>query len=110
MTRPKKVCAQPGCTTLLPLGVSRCPRHRLPKRGRQHRLVAATVVLHATVCAECGLPPTADDPLTGDHITPVVLGGRDVESNYRAVHRSCNSRNGAKIRDRAVARPDTETP
>lgn len=93
----RKTCAAAGCTVLLPVGTTRCPGHALPKRGAQHRRASNPVVKSATVCWICNLPPTSSDPLTADHIIPRALGGLDITSNYRAAHRSCNSRRGSKL-------------
>ncbi|GAA4100862.1 AAA family ATPase [Nonomuraea soli] len=42
-------------------------------------------------CAICGLPPTADDPLTAGHIVDRQLGGSNDVSNYQPEHLSCGS-------------------
>lgn len=62
--------------------------------GGTHRRAAEKIVKTAAVCAICGKPPTADDPLTADHTVPRAHGG--VDSPLRAVHRTCNSRRGAR--------------
>jgi 5-methylcytosine-specific restriction endonuclease McrA len=35
--------------------------------------------------------------LTADHVVARADGGRNVRSNYRAAHASCNSRRGARV-------------
>ena len=47
-------------------------------------------------CAICGREFTDDDPPTRDHIIPVVKGGGLTRENVQALHRSCNSRKGAR--------------
>jgi len=54
----------------------------------------------ATRCHLCGKPPTADDPLTADHIIPASLGGA-ARGNLAAAHLSCNS--GRKARPIAAS-------
>lgn len=63
--------------------------------GYDHQQAAAAVLADATVCAECGLPPTPDDPLTGGHIIDRQLGGSNEPGNYQPEHRSCNARKRA---------------
>lgn len=55
--------------------------------GRRKR----AMLEHATACWICGLPATADDPLTADHLVPGHL-----DSPLAPAHRSCNSRRGNK--------------
>jgi hypothetical protein len=64
--------------------------------GAAHRARAKALLAVAQVCEICGRPPTPTDPLTADHTTPRSQGG--AESPLRAVHRSCNSRDGATLR------------
>lgn len=105
---PAKFCL--GCGELTRNG-SRCeecteewtarrnarPKANTTKRGlgHAHRMRAQAVVAAAQVCAECGQPPTKEDPLTADHTIPRSQGGAD--SPLRAVHRSCNSRAGGRL-------------
>lgn len=42
------------------------------------------------VCQRCG----TDEDLTGDHITPISQGGRNVISNLQLLCRKCNGRKG----------------
>jgi 5-methylcytosine-specific restriction endonuclease McrA len=53
------------------------------------------MVAAAGSCAICGLPARPGDPLTADHVVPRSRGGVDSIVNYRAAHRSCNSRRGS---------------
>jgi 5-methylcytosine-specific restriction endonuclease McrA len=47
-------------------------------------------------CVDCGTGGTPDNPLTGDHIVPRVLGGKDERANVAVRCRTCNSRKGAR--------------
>jgi 5-methylcytosine-specific restriction endonuclease McrA len=69
------------------------PRHR--HNDQSYRQNRQAVLSAATVCALCGKPPTPDDPLTVDHIVPLVHGGTHHSGNLRPAHSSCNSRRGA---------------
>jgi 5-methylcytosine-specific restriction endonuclease McrA len=88
--RPCLVCRRPTRG-------ARCPAHALPRRGHAHAVAANAAVANALACWRCGKPGTPDDPLTGDHVIARAHGGTDDPSNYRASHRSCNSRAGAAI-------------
>ena len=92
-------CLELGCTELTNL--SRCPLHAKVKErkrgtptqrgyGYRYQQERAAVLHNASRCAICGLPPTATDPLTADHIVPLSRGG-GIEGNLRPAHRSCNS-------------------
>jgi len=61
-----------------------------------YRRARAELLAAAARCAICGQPPTAGDPLTADHITPLAEHGTHHRTNLRAAHRSCNSRRGAR--------------
>jgi 5-methylcytosine-specific restriction endonuclease McrA len=85
---------------------SRCKRCRAKRErqrgtrdernvGTQHKRIRKQVLAEESVCWMCGLPALPGDPLTADHIIPRAAGGRTVRENYRAAHRSCNSRRGA---------------
>lgn len=45
-------------------------------------------------CSYCG----STEDLTGDHITPVSVGGLNTPSNIRVLCRACNSSRGAKTK------------
>ena len=65
--------------------------------GAEHRRMREQVLREETACWICGGHGTADDPLTADHVVARADGGRNVRSNYRAAHLSCNSRRGARV-------------
>jgi 5-methylcytosine-specific restriction endonuclease McrA len=52
-------------------------------------------------CAWCGQPARLGDPLTADHVIPLLLGG-GIEGNLVAAHRSCNSARTASVRRRVA--------
>ena len=64
--------------------------------GHAYRKVAAQVLAQEHTCWLCGMPPTATDPLTVDHVIPRAKGGTHQRSNLRAAHSSCNSKRGAR--------------
>jgi 5-methylcytosine-specific restriction endonuclease McrA len=63
---------------------------------RRRRKARALLLATATHCWICGQPPRPGDPLVADHLIPRAHGGPDALFNYRAAHRSCNARRGAK--------------
>jgi len=65
--------------------------------GAEHRRIREQVLREETACWICGGRGTTDDPLTADHVVARAGGGRNVRSNYRAAHASCNSSRGAKV-------------
>jgi 5-methylcytosine-specific restriction endonuclease McrA len=88
-----KACSR--CGAPAQPGSNRCHRHPPnPISARPHRRVRAAVLADADRCWICGQPPTADDPLTFDHVTPRNHGGVASIDNARAAHLSCNSRRG----------------
>lgn len=60
--------------------------------GRRWRQVSAEAIRRQPWCSECG----SRDDLTGDHLIPVSVGGRDTLANARVLCRSCNARRGAR--------------
>ena len=83
-----------------------CQRTYETQRGRRTahgRYDAKWVKLSARAkvehpwCSVCGHPGDADNPLTGDHITPHRAGGKNVRSNVQVMCRRCNSRKGASL-------------
>lgn len=107
---PKRFCI--GCDQLTDSNTTRCPtcqakatkrRQRRPNTtarglGAAHRAAAKAVLAQAQVCHWCGKPPTADNPLTADHVVARVHGGGD--GPLVAAHRSCNSQRGGQTRRR----------
>lgn len=71
---------------------ARCPRCKAGRKAQRNAEAARSLatVVAASVCAICGDPPTATDPLTADHVVPLSRGG--FGGPMRAAHRSCNSR------------------
>jgi 5-methylcytosine-specific restriction endonuclease McrA len=71
------------------------PHRRFRSTARWQRMRAAQKARQPW-CSACGHRGSADNPLTVDHVVPVILGGaKFAESNLRTLCRSCNSRKGA---------------
>lgn len=76
------------------------------RRNQMRSRIAAT----GAACHLCGravnysLP--ASDPMSFvvDHLTAIARGGRDDITNAAAAHRICNSRRGAREKDKKVRR------
>lgn len=92
-----------ACQEALRLRQNARPKGNTTQRGlgADHRRRARELDLAnpATVCARCGLPGTAEDPLTAGHVIARSQGGGD--GPLQPEHRSCNSRAGAELRRRA---------
>lgn len=43
-------------------------------------------------CVYCGVPESADTPMTMDHVKPISKGGAHILSNLRPACRACNGR------------------
>lgn len=92
-------CNTRDCPNLVPVGKgSHCPTHaRAISRqrggpGYRAQLRARASQASAGVCAACGSPGLAEDPLVLDHILSLSLGGDNDPSNLRLIHRSLNAR------------------
>lgn len=81
------ICDRVGPTT-------RCPEHRLRRRGHQDRQLRAIVLAEETRCHYCQQPARPGDPFEMAHIIARARGGPLVRSNVAAAHRSCNRREG----------------
>lgn len=109
---PKRFCI--GCRKLFDrslTGTQRCPACQAPAdRARNARASSSSRGLGwkfsqrkqddhayqaATACHWCGLPFTAADPKTADHLIPRSRGGSD--GPIVAAHRSCNSHRGGQL-------------
>lgn len=101
--RPPRQCL--GCRRLIATGQPRCPAcaasHEAIRNRRKRQLYGtaayqtarAALLSNATRCWICGKPPTADDPLTADHVEPLARQhGAPNHLDLRPAHRSCNSR------------------
>jgi hypothetical protein len=96
---PMKVCRKHGLYQPGPPSIpgGRCPNcYRGHNRGRQHRKVRAQVLAEETVCWICGNPPTEYDPLTLDHVVPLLKAerrqGRTAEQHTAAATRGAARR------------------
>lgn len=76
-----------------------CPRCRpgrkLTYNDNQYQRNRHIILANARVCAITGLPPTATDPLTCDHIIALSAGGTHELKNLRPVLASVNKSRGA---------------
>ncbi|MEV4180197.1 HNH endonuclease signature motif containing protein [Streptosporangium canum] len=112
---PRRECLNPQCRALHSGPGPRCPtctsqqeQARAAARGTttqrglgaDHQAAARQVLATAELCAKCGLPPTADDPLEAGHRIARVHGGTNDIANYQPEHRSCNRSQGAGLRRR----------
>ncbi len=96
MLRPCLICGTPAKG-------SRCAKHALPPRGAAHRRARKQVLAGATVCAECGQPPTPDNPLTLGHVVARAHGGGLEPSNTQAECKRCNLSKGVGMGAGGVA-------
>jgi hypothetical protein len=53
------------------------------------------LALTPEICARCGKGPIPDDPWDAGHVVAVALGGGLA---VQREHRSCNRRDGARVR------------
>src|SRR5581483_10041595 len=91
LLRACTVCGRPSAT-------NRCPEHaKGTPYGSAHQRIRAQLLAEESLCWRCGKPGTAADPLVAGHVVGVVDGGPTARINYRAEHRSCNSRAGAAV-------------
>lgn len=97
-----RVCAEPGCPTLVTKG--RCQQHRREsptytqrdwaERKRRAAAVTAWVTVHGWWCPGYQVPAHESHDLTADHTTAVTHGG--LEGPLTVMCRTCNSRKGAR--------------
>lgn len=64
--------------------------------GAAHQAHRRKMLTRITRCHYCGTLPTPSNPITLDHRTPVVKGGKAETSNYVPACRACNSGKGAR--------------
>jgi hypothetical protein len=62
----------------------------------EYRRNRQILLKNALFCVECRAVGRPGDPLTVDHIVPLSKGGTNTLANLQVLHRSCNSRKGAK--------------
>ncbi|MGW5361244.1 HNH endonuclease [Actinopolymorpha pittospori] len=104
---PKSACMV--CRTLIPLGQTRCPEHRVKDKPRARRnpdrptasqrgygsawqkLRQAIIIRDGKRCQACGHRGDRDNPLSVDHVMPKSKGGTDSASNLITLCRKCNS-------------------
>src|SRR4051794_4087839 len=101
MPRSARICAEPGCPTIVTDG-SRCTAHQrtAPAKASRHergygndwmRKSRAVLERDRYICSYCGRPAT-----TADHIIPKKRGGTDDLSNLVAACLRCNGSKGAR--------------
>lgn len=105
-------CGYPGCPRTV-VGTARCPEHAVDNRRRtnyQARKVAYRMKLEQPWCTYCGTPETKDNPLTIDHIIPLIRGGSDARDNKCVACRRCNRRKSDAVNAiEAIKRTASET-
>ncbi|MDP9328026.1 MAG: HNH endonuclease [Actinomycetota bacterium] len=85
-------CAEPGCPVSV-TGANRCPDHAVDtslRHGSRFTKLARRMKTEMPWCAYCGSPATAGNPLTIDHIVPLVHGGTNRRENLTVACRRCN--------------------
>ena len=105
-----RICIAPGCTRISRAG-SRCSEHqelrdqaRERARGTRHERgydhawarLAKAAIAEQPWCSDCGTPGSRENPLCGDHATPLAKGGLSVRENVVVRCRRCNSRKGGR--------------
>lgn len=63
---------------------------------RRRKLREKTMIRCGHKCVKCGHEGSKDNPLTMDHIIPVVLGGRNILSNFQILCDICAQKKGLK--------------
>ncbi len=82
-------CAEPGCPVSV-VGANRCPDHPVDtslRHGSRFTKLAKRMKEEQPFCSYCGTPATTGNPLTIDHIVPLVHGG-----NIRRVYLTVSCR------------------
>lgn len=106
--RPGRPCAHPGCSAIV-RGGSRCNAHRLPPRPDQRPSAARRGYdsewqrkrkMYLTAHPWCVDPFDIHFDLVAavvvDHIVPLSQGGKDDETNYQSLCRTCNNKKTAR--------------
>jgi 5-methylcytosine-specific restriction endonuclease McrA len=112
------LCARAGCGWRSVVGGActnpSCPRSKIRRRPHHRKMPPGWARIRRPIlraagadergiggtCAVCRRPGIPGNPLEVDHIRPRALGGTDDESNLRAVHRSHNRGDGARLKER----------
>jgi 5-methylcytosine-specific restriction protein A len=94
---PYNVCTK--CPTLIPMGTSRCAKHRRKTNKISPRLRGytteydkkrAAILAASNICWLCG----KHGANTVDHVIPLSHGGTNDISNLKPAHKRCNSSRG----------------
>ena len=109
-TKPKKLCAVPGCPNIINVGETYCAEHLKLKRkfGDRRRGSASSrgydrnwqrlrkLVLHSEpLCRECKRPGRHTPATEVDHIVPLAAGGTNDFENLQPLCHECHSRKTA---------------
>lgn len=98
--RAPRTCAEPTCPRLVTPPRSRCTDHEIKytraEQNRVREIVLDWIDTYGPLCEGYEREPhyVNEDELTGDHVVPLLYGGRG--GAIRILCRSCNSRRGAR--------------
>ena len=98
------------CARIVQRPARRCARHQQAWEhrrgsttqrgyGTRHQKLRDRMLTRISRCHYCGTLPTPDNPMTADHLIPVVKGGKTEAANYVPACLRCNSGKGAKMAD-----------
>jgi 5-methylcytosine-specific restriction endonuclease McrA len=101
-------CIVHGCPNTV-TGASRCPEHavdRQMRKGSRQERIAREMKRAQPWCSYCGTPATPGNPLTIDHIVPLVRGGTNRRENKTVACLRCNLTKGDAARGADRSAPD----
>src|SRR5688572_14510636 len=94
---PKRYCAQPGCSHLVPCPVHvrtpfRSPTHAAPKRitGTRLQRLRRQLFERTPLCVLCEQAGRVTIATVRDHIIPLSQGGSENDANCQALCWDCN--------------------
>lgn len=105
---PRHPCSQPGCSTLVAVGMHRCELHARKPWGKHAgarypqgwKALRAQVLREEPYCELCGAPSTCVD-----HRIPRFEGGGEERQNLRGLCDACHAivtaQQGTRARQRA---------
>jgi len=110
-TKPKKLCAVPGCPRLVPSGQTYCAEHERQRQkridskresanargyGNSWRRLRRLVLNAEPLCRECKRNGRIMLATEVDHIVPRANGGTNDFDNLQPLCKSCHSRKTAR--------------